>query len=109
MANEPTTELYFEAHVTIEPVFGERLELFKTICRAHLFRPAELLMKKRQADTAKRSRYDTFCTARSGSYADIVERTTCVVGLLRKAGFTVWRFKIENTLIDVRCKPEEQL
>jgi hypothetical protein len=99
-----TTELYFEAHVTIEPVFEERLEQFKAICKRHGFRAAELLMKKRKEDTVERSKYDTFCTGRGKHYDDLLQRTLAVVSDAAEAGLSVWRYKIENTLIDVRTK-----
>lgn len=100
----PTTELYFECHVTIEPVFDEHLDIFKAICRKWGFRVAELLMKKRKDDTAERSQYDTFCTGRGKDYEDLHVRMMCVVCDSQAAGLKVWRYKIENTLIDVRLK-----
>jgi len=57
--------LYYESHVTVEPVFDERLEKFKEICAPHTFKPAKLLMKKRSFDTPVRSEYDTFCTGKN--------------------------------------------
>lgn len=99
-----TTELYFESHITIEPVFDERLEQFKEICASEGFKAAELLMKKRSADTAERSQYDTFCTSRDLIYDNIQTRTLTLVEKLKSSGFDVWRYKIENTLLDVRLK-----
>jgi len=56
---------YFEIHVTIEPVEGERLELFKTICFKHGFRVADLIMVKKRKITEERSDRDQFCTGRT--------------------------------------------
>mgnify|MGYP000013416462 CR=1 FL=1 len=101
-----TTELYFEAHITIEPVFDQQLALAETIAKRHGFRIADLLMLKRVADTPERSQYDTFMTGRSTDYADLFCRTEDCVFSLQSCGFQVWRYKIENTLLDVRLKNE---
>lgn len=122
------TQLYFESHVTIEPVFDELddmectlcggclierdhamsscpgpktpLEKVKGIARDHGFKVAELLMQRRKADTQERSKDDTFCTARSKSYEDIHNRTVGLIVDLKAAGFKVWRYKIEDTIMD---------
>lgn len=93
---------YYEAHITVEPVFGERLEQFKEVCKTYDFHVAILLMQKRQADTSERSSKDSFCTGRSISYSDLEDRTLAMVKTLQEAGFTVWRYKIESTLLDSR-------
>lgn len=97
-----TTELYFECHVTVEPVFDERLDLLKEIVKPYRFHVADLLMRKRMADAPERSQFDTFCTGRSTDYEDLREAMISLVNTLEKCGFEVWRFKIENTLLDVR-------
>jgi hypothetical protein len=97
-----TTDLYFECHVTIEPVFDERLTKFQEICRDCHFKAADLLMKKRAGDTAERSEHDTFATGRAKEYDVIVERMGRLLQRLWLEGFQVWRYKIENTLIDVK-------
>lgn len=96
----PTTELYFESHITIEPVYGERLEKLTKIVQEHKFRVADLLMQKRPENTAERSKYDTFCTAKDTSYQRIFTNAEKCVEKLIEAGFVVWRVKIENTLLD---------
>lgn len=93
---------YYEAHVTIEPVFEERLELFKKCCAEYKFRAANLLMQKRKEETAERSANDAFCTGRGVSYTDIQDRMMNLVASLKNAGFKVWRYKIESTLLDSR-------
>lgn len=99
-----TTELYFESHITIEPVFDDDLDLVKIIAQAHGFRVADLLLKKRAEDTAERSAYDTFCTTRDKNYKSIERNTLDCVHVLSEYGYKVWRYKIENTLLDVRTK-----
>lgn len=93
---------YYEAHVTVEPVFEDRLELFKVICHDYKFRVANLLMQKRAQDTEERSKNDSFCTGRGISYTDTKKRMLALVARLEKEGFKVWRYKIESTLMDSR-------
>lgn len=100
MTDLPTTELYFECHVTVEPLFEERLIEFKEICNQHGFRVADLLMQKRQDDTPERSKHDSFCTGRSTDYGDIHNRMCRLCQDLQVNGVKVWRYKIENTLVD---------
>lgn len=98
------TDLYFESHITIEPVFGEKLEDLKEIVSQYSFKVAELLMSKRKEDTPERSRFDTFCTLRGSNWKEIEANTIKCVDLLTVSGFKVWRYKIENTLLDVRMR-----
>lgn len=95
-----TTDLYFESHCTISPQFDKDLERVKLICANHSFRVADLLMQKRKEDVAERSKYDTFATGRSEDYEDLKTRTLNLVRDLEYNGFQVYRFKIENTLLD---------
>lgn len=99
-----TTDLYFECHITVEPVFGERLDHLKNIVSKYDFRVAELLMKKRSSDTEFRSCYDTFCTGTSTLYDVLLARTQGVINELEAEKFQIWRYKIENTLLDVHIK-----
>lgn len=93
---------YYEAHVTIEPVFEDRLDSFKEICKCFGFHVAILLLKKRKEDLPERSAEDSFCTGRSYSYQDIEYRMLSLIKILGESGFKVWRYKIEITLIDSR-------
>ena len=96
--------LYYEAHVTVEPVFEADLARLGEIAGRHGFRVADLHMRKRKQDTPQRSQDDTFMTARAQSSADIVARTTAVVRDLKAEGFAVWRYKIEDTVLDSRTR-----
>lgn len=96
------SRLYFECHITIEPVFGMDLIVVQSMVHPFGFRVADLLMQKRSEDEAERSKFDTFCTTRSKSYRDIHCRMLACVAMLEDGGFQVWRYKIENTLLDVR-------
>ncbi len=93
---------YYEAHVTVDPVFDDRLKRFEVIARAHGFRVATLLMQKRKEATPERGVNDSFCTGRSISYSDIKDRMLALLTALREDGFRVWRYKIESTLLDSR-------
>lgn len=90
----------FESHITIEPVFDERFDLFNQLCSAHNFKPAHLLMLKSRQDTAIRSNKDSFCTGHGKDYEEIYARTLRLVEDLRDCGFQVWRYKIEGIVID---------
>lgn len=103
-----STRHYYEAHVTVEPVFEDRLEQFKIICHDYKFRVANLLMQKRKGDTEERSKNDSFCTGRGISYTDTKKRMLALVERLEKEGFTVWRYKIESTLLDSRYDDSER-
>lgn len=92
--------LYFESHVTIEPVFDERLEHLKKVCRSESFHVADLLMKKRANDSTDRSQYDTFCTGRAPTLEVLRGRMFNLLGKLNEEGFKVWRYKIEEALLD---------
>ncbi len=100
---------YYESHVTIEPVFDERLALFIMLCRGQKFHVADLLMKKRAKDELVRSSLDSFCTSRSNDYKDIALRTKFLVDRLKEEGFKVYRYKIESTLVDSRYDDEFHL
>ena len=96
--------LYFESHVTIEPVYGERLEELQIIALKYKFRVAELLMQKRKEDTPERSKNDTFCSSRSSSYKDLYNRMIELCVALNKNHYKVWRYKIEDVVIDSKIK-----
>jgi hypothetical protein len=100
---------YYEAHVTIEPVFDGRLETAKLVAEGWKFKVADLLMKKREADTETRSSKDTFMTSHSKELEDITNRTIEVVRQLKLKGFKVWRYKIEDTVLDSRIQDELHL
>ncbi len=105
--NRRTDRHYYEAHVTVDPVFDDRLKRFEQIAKLHGFRVANLLMQKRKVDTPERSVNDSFCTGRSISYSDIKDRMLALLEALREDGFRVWRYKIESTLLDSRYDDAE--
>lgn len=96
--------LYFESHVTIEPVGWDdpRRPRLEELCLKHGFRVAKLLMQKRTTDTPERSRFDTFCTSSSVDPTVLYRRMLDLVAACARDGFKVWRYKIENVVIDSR-------
>lgn len=108
-ARRGRSDLYYECHVTFEPVFGDQLERLREVCAEHQFRVADLLMRKRPRATAQRSRDDTFATGRSRDYEALVMRMAQLVRAAQTAGFKVWRYKIEDTLLDSRHSELDRL
>lgn len=94
--------LYYEGHVTVEPVFDDRLEHLKTLVSCYGFRVADLLMKKRDEDTEERSANDSFMTGHDKKYETLLHRMTSLVWILNERGFQVWRYKIESVVLDSR-------
>lgn len=101
--------LYFESHITIEPVFDEQREKAAKIAHEHGFRLAELLMKKRRKDIAKRSMHDTFMTSHSTQFNDIKNRTIACIQELKANNFKIWRYKIEDTILDSKINDPYKL
>lgn len=95
-------EHYYECHITIAPIFDQARERVKTIATKHKFKLATLLMQKRATDTPEQSKYDTFMTSHGKSLLDINNRMVVCVNELLDAGFDVYRYKIEDIVIDSR-------
>jgi hypothetical protein len=88
--------LYYECHVTIEPVQDERLTEFSNICSSYGFKVATLLMQK----SLDRSNLDSFCTGKATNFAFLKARMDFLLSDLNKAKFNVYRYKIESILLD---------
>lgn len=100
---------YFESHITIEPVFDEKLIEVEQIAKRHGFKVANLLMQKRVDDTPIRSKHDTFMTGHSHNVDDLMQRTSDAIIDLKDNQFKVWRYKIESALIDSKINDEYNL
>ncbi len=94
-----------ECHITIEPVFGQRLAQAKRIADAWGFKVASLLMVKEDG-TTEPSRNDTFMTSHSPFYETIETRMGCCVEDLQALGLTVLRYKIELILLDSKYQSD---
>jgi hypothetical protein len=94
--------LYYEMHVTIE--FPETEALFnkaKFIAIANGYHVGDLLLMKHEIE---RSRKDMFFTSRAGSQCAAEQSIKLLCEQLRAAGFTVLRYKIEDTVVDSRIE-----
>jgi hypothetical protein len=94
--------LYYECHLNIEPVFGDRLEQLKKLCESKNFHVAKLLMQKDANGDIEISRKDSFCTGHSQTYEDILDRMVELIQLLTEYSFEIWRYKIEDCVLDSR-------
>lgn len=95
---------YYECHITIDPVFDERLEKFTEVCALEGFKPAKLLMQKSTTATPEVSKKDTFCTAHAKptEYYELTLRAARLLTFLRIWDFKVRRYKIEAVVFDQR-------
>ena len=105
---DDTDIMYYECHVTIDPVFGDDLEKFKRVCKSFRFRPANLLMVKGTTPQSlmdyETSNIDCFCTYKGGEYDTTFSLMTMFSKKLSENGFKVKRAKIEAALFDERYK-----
>lgn len=96
------TDLYFESHITIEPVFGEMREKAEEAIKDAKFRMADLVMKKGVGQTETPNQEDSFCTGRGSDFNELMYRTQLAGQALKNLGIKVYRYKLENTLIDTK-------
>lgn len=96
--------LYYEAHVTIDPVFDERRVHAQAIATTYAFKLAKLIMRKKSTDPEQESQDDTFMTGHSQDFDNIRMRMEALIKHLQERGFFVRRYKIEDTLMDSRTE-----
>jgi hypothetical protein len=89
--------LYFEAHITIDPVPEDGRAAVQVLGDRWGFKLAKLLMEK-----GKPSNLDTFMTGHGKLLDDMRRRVTGMVTDLQVAGYRVRRYKVEDTLFDSR-------
>ena len=95
--------MYYESHITIEPVFEQRLEELNTYAKAYGFKVANLLMQKRKEDSPERSKSDTFCTGWStDDKKDLEKRMVGLITALKQTDYKIYRYKIEECILDSR-------
>lgn len=75
---------YYEAHVTIDPVFDDRREAAHLVANKYQFKLAKLLMDKGL------SKLDTFMTGHAKNLTELQTRLVGLVNHLHDAGFVVW-------------------
>jgi hypothetical protein len=87
---------YYECHITIEPVEGDRLTSFSDHCKDYGFKVATLLMQK----SLQRSTLDSFTTGKDKDYYHLKDRMYDLIAVLRKSNFDIRRYKIEAIILD---------
>lgn len=96
--------IIYESHVTVEPIFEDRLIEFKNICLEYKFRVAKLLLQNRANSTPIRSNSDAFCTSHDLNQTELCNRMLNLCLHLKSSNYKVWRYKIEAVIIDSRTK-----
>ncbi len=87
---------YYECHITVEPVDGERLLKLASWCQHYGFKPATLLMQK----SLKINKLDSFCTGKDKSFENLKTRMVELLQDLKEDNFHIYRYKIEAILLD---------
>jgi hypothetical protein len=96
------SDMYFEVHVTIEPVEEERYDLFKSLSKEWGFWCSEWALKKENG-------YNFFATSRSKSYDDAFNRMDSLIKNLLNNKIKVLRYKIEDTVLDSKILDELEI
>ena len=98
------SRLYYEAHVTIEPLTDETRPVVENLCSRLGFKIAEFLMQRAapgQEDVPANDP-NSFTSARDVSSQKIGQRVRALVLCLRAMGVEVRRYKIEDTMLDTK-------
>lgn len=94
LPSDVRSRLYYEAHVTVEPQVGETFrERLENVAKDKGWHVSSFLM-------LKHDNYDAFISFRGESLRKTCEAVQDVVRTLERCGFTVTRWKIEDTLFD---------
>lgn len=88
--------LYYEAHVTAAP---NNQEAFRDLAKRHDFHVAKFLMLK---DRVSENTQDMFATNRDASFEKLLGETLVFCSAIKKAGMTLYRYKIEAAIVDSR-------
>lgn len=99
MSNE--VPLYLEAHVTIDPVFGEKRDAVRMLGAVCGFKLAKLILRKDVANEEEHTD-DAFLTGHGKELDGLQSRMIHLIQSLRLEGVHVRRYKIENTVMDSR-------
>ena len=86
------SKLYYECHVTVEPIPAERQELFGIICKTQKFWSSDWALK---TETFK-----FFATSRGTNYEELKYRMERLIAKLKRCDYKIARYKIEDTVID---------
>lgn len=91
------SRLYFEGHITLEPVSGKELILLGVISTKYGMRISTFLLVKPDSSTP-----DAFISLRNESYTSMVSILHEACKELESYGFKIKRVKIEDTLLDTK-------
>jgi hypothetical protein len=94
--------LYFECHVTIDPVAESELEALSQGASFFGFKLVKLLMAKGAQEFL--SDRDSFMTSHSASsdYENLATRMLLLCNWLKDSGYGLRRYKIESVVMDSR-------
>lgn len=107
--NEKYQTLYYECHITTQPVFNEKLVILKSIASKHGFRVANLLVKKSSKEKEITHNLDSFCTTRTSTHDVILYRMKSMIQDIEQHDITVYRYKIEICILDSKITDELDL
>lgn len=96
------SSLYYEAHITIDPVFDERRAEAERLASIHSFRLAKLIMRKHEADEERPAQDDTFMTGTDCYMNVLLDNMIRLITELKSYGFVVRRYKLEDIIVDSR-------
>lgn len=97
-----TKSLYYECHITIDPIFEEERDKLQNLINPYKFKLANLLMQKRKDDLPELSKYDTFMTAHDKTELGMFNNMKEILKVLKLHGYVIRRYKIEKIIIDSR-------
>lgn len=92
--------LYYECHITIEPVFEDRLIQLQEVASTHSFKVANLILRKSHSDPGIPAQDDTFCSAKSDNLETLRAQMLLMLENLMAFGYKILRYKIESIVID---------
>ncbi len=81
---------YYEAHITLEPIFDEQREMLVALYRDYGFHVAELLIRRRQNDLPECFRDGSFATGRSKTLEDLKGRMLALMDELTRQALNAW-------------------
>jgi hypothetical protein len=91
--------LYYEVHVTLDPISEQRVKVLRSVADAFGYRIAKLIMRKEGGRDVPHTD-DMFLTTRGVEYGEVVDNMVSFIRALGASNFKVRRYKIEDTLID---------
>lgn len=97
--------LYFESHVTLDPVLGDKRQVLEDLATTHQFRVAELLMRKGDGSAGEPYCEDSFVSGRSIDQEELAARMGAFAERAEQAGFIVRRAKLEAAMYDTNEDP----